>query len=83
MSSHTHHYSYWHSHEHEHDDTGKLRMTHTAGHHHFYAQTHEHGPQSNKIPHSHKDKQFHPTNNAEGPYHHHAVADHEIEEEEK
>jgi len=78
--THTHHYSYWHAHEHEHDDTGKLRMTHTAGHHHFYAQTHEHGPQSNKTPHSHKDKQFHPTNDTKGPYHHHGTADHEEEE---
>lgn len=89
--NHTHHYSYWHAHEHEHTDdralvesavTGSdLYMRHDTGHHHFYANTHEHGPVSNMTPHSHKDKQYHPVNDTDGPYHHHGVADHEEEEE--
>lgn len=84
--NHTHHYSYWHAHEHYHREVGpdgNSEIGHASGHHHFYANTHEHGDQSNKTPHSHKEKQYHPTNDTNGPYHHHAVADHELEEEKK
>ncbi|KKM05163.1 hypothetical protein LCGC14_1756920 [marine sediment metagenome] len=87
--THTHHYSFWHAHQHEHVDSDKgidgwepetssyYMIEHNTGHHHFYSNIHEHGPKSNTAPHSHKEKQYHPKNDIDGPYHHHAIADHE------
>ena len=86
--NHTHHYSFWHVHEHEHVDKTKgisgwepengsyYMLEHDTGHYHLSAQTHEHSTKSNLIPHSHKEKQHHPENDVDGPYHHHADIDH-------
>ncbi len=73
--THSHEYSFWHAHMHDHD-YGETGMSHDTGHFHLYAQTHNHGAKSNLMPHSHKEKQYHPENDVDGPYHHHALADH-------
>jgi len=73
MNQHTHSYVYWHGHEH-----GHLGERHAEGHSHLYAMTHTHGV-GGKTPHSHKERQEHPTDDVSGPNHHHAVSDHLVE----
>ncbi len=91
--SHTHHYSFWHAHEHSHIDESKgvegwepeiseyYRFQHPTGHYHNWMQTHDHDG-GGRNPHTHKAKQYHPTDD-KVTKHHHALDAHDIEKEEK
>ncbi len=90
--SHTHHYSFWHAHRHSHIDerslvetefsTGSPNIYHDTGHYHNWMQTHDHGGGADKAPHTHKAKQYHPTND-KVTKHHHALDAHDMEKEEE
>ena len=67
--NHTHEYAYWHSHKHEHQGE-----KHDHGHYHSWVQTHDHGEKL--TPHCHKDKLYHPGDEA---VEHHAKEVHQLE----
>ncbi len=90
--SHTHHYSFWHSHEHTHEQihrdaedrivgAGRYNAEHNTGHYHNWMQTHDHGGGADKAPHTHKAKQYHPTDD-KVTKHHHALDAHDTEKKE-
>ena len=82
--SHTHHYRFWHAHTHRHmappDGSPPITWEHNTGHYHNWMQTHDHGGGADKTPHTHKDKQYHPTDD-KVTKHHHALDAHDTEEE--